>query len=53
MLGFSIKTDKYEYIEFNSILLCWVNETKKPIKYIHQLQNVYFALTQKELKFKK
>jgi hypothetical protein len=53
MLGFSIKTDDYEYIEFNSVLLCWVNGTKKPIKYMHQLQNVYFALTQKELKLKK
>jgi hypothetical protein len=53
MLGFRIKTDEYEYIEFNSVLLCWVNGTKKPIKYIHQLQNVYFALTQKELKLKK
>lgn len=52
MLGFSIKTDMYEYIEFNSFLLCWVNEIKKSIKYVHQLQNIYFALTQKELKLK-
>jgi hypothetical protein len=47
--GFSIKTDKYEYIEFNSVLFCWVNGTKKPIKYVHQLQNLYFALTSEEL----
>lgn len=51
--GLSIKTDEYEFIEFNSVLLCWVNGTKKPIKYVHQLQNLYFALTQKELKYKK
>jgi hypothetical protein len=51
--GLSIKTDEYDEIEFNSVLLCWVNDTKKPIKYIHQLQNLYFALTQKELKLKK
>ena len=49
MGGFSIKTDTYEKIEFNSMLDCWVNGTKKPIKYIHQLQNLYFALKQKEL----
>jgi hypothetical protein len=51
--GLSIKTDEYEFIEFNSVLLCWVNGTKKPIKYVHQLQNLYFALTQNELKYKK
>lgn len=51
--GLSIKTDEYEMIEFNSALFCWVNGTKKPIKYVHQLQNLYYALTQKELKFKK
>lgn len=51
--GFSIKIDTYEEIEFNSVLSCWVIGVKKPIKYIHQLQNLYFALTQKELKFKK
>jgi hypothetical protein len=50
--GLSIETDQYEYIEFNSVLFCWVNETKKPIKYVHQLQNLYFALTQKELRLK-
>jgi hypothetical protein len=48
--GLSIETDEYEYIEFNSVLFCWVNGTKKPIKYVHQLQNLYFALTQKELR---
>lgn len=52
-LGFRIYTDVYEEIEFNSVLFCWVNGTKKPIKYVHQLQNLYFALTQKELKIKK
>jgi hypothetical protein len=51
-LGFSINTDVYEKIEFNSVLFCWVNNTQKPIKYVHQLQNLYFALTQKELRFK-
>ena len=50
--GFSIKIDTYEEIEFNSVLLCWVIGVKKPIKYIHQLQNLYFSLTQKELKLK-
>ena len=41
-LGFRIHTDVYEEIEFNSVLFCWVNGTKKPIKYVHQLQNLYF-----------
>jgi len=50
--GLSIETDEYEHIEFNSVLFCWVNGTKKPIKYVHQLQNLYFALTQKELRFR-
>ena len=50
--GLSIKTGEYEEIEFNSVLFCWVNGAKKPIKYVHQLQNLYFALTQKELKLK-
>jgi hypothetical protein len=47
-----IKTDEYDYIGFDSVLFCWVSGTKKPIKYLHQLQNLYFALTQRELKFK-
>ncbi len=50
--GLSIKTDEYEEIEFNSILLCWVNGTKKPIKYVHQLQNLFFCLSGKELVLK-
>ena len=50
MGGFSIYTDVYETIEFNSFLVCWVSGTKKPIKYVHQLQNIFWCLSGKELK---
>ena len=49
MGGYKIYTDVYESIDFNSILLCWVNEKKKPIKYVHDLQNLFFCLSRKEL----
>jgi DNA-directed RNA polymerase alpha subunit len=50
-LELRIQTDRHDWIVFNSDLFCWVNKTKKPIKFMHQLQNLYFALTQEELKF--
>lgn len=43
----------YEYAFFDSSKSLWINETFIPnIKYIHQLQNLYFALTQTELDIK-
>ena len=36
-----------------SITKFWVNETIVDIKYVHQLQNLFFALTGEELKIKK
>jgi len=50
-LGFDLKANNFNF-SFNSILLCWLNGIKIEIKYVHQLQNLYFALTGTELTLK-
>lgn len=49
MDGIYIYTSDYDKIEFNSMLICWVSNTKRNLKYVHQVQNLYFALTAREL----
>jgi hypothetical protein len=47
-LGFNLDANNFRF-SFNSILLCWINGIKTEVKYVHQLQNLYFALTAHEL----
>jgi len=54
--GFELVEDNFHFydkgfsLDINgSITRFWLNETVVDIKYVHQLQNLYFALTQKEL----
>ena len=58
LLKFGFKQNKkYKYWEFGKFIidqnftLCDI-DIKVTIKYLHQLQNLYFALTEKELEIK-
>ena len=44
-----LNPDKLLFTKDKFGILIWVNGDKLYIKYVHQLQNIYFALTQKEL----
>jgi hypothetical protein len=55
--GSDIWYKEYCFIEFDKLIKCYIEEGRgiiclEHIKYVHQLQNLYFALTGEELTIK-